>query len=201
MLKIGALVGLILASWVAAASAAESPSATAEDTALGRADAPVTIIEYASLTCPHCAHFHAETLPRVQREWIDTGKARLVFRDYPLDKLALIAAMMTRCAERSVYFDLLGDLFAKQDAWSLADDAPAALAQIGQAHGMKDETIRACWVDNDVANNVIEGAYAAEKQYEVGSTPTFFINGAKFEGDQGWDAFNQALESATAKKP
>src|SRR5689334_201953 len=104
MLKIGALIGLVLAGWVAAASAAEAPVATAEDYTLGRTDAPVTIIEYASLTCPHCAHFHAETLPKVRQEWIDTGKARLVFRDFPLDKLALVAAMMARCAEKSVYF-------------------------------------------------------------------------------------------------
>src|SRR4051794_18873459 len=123
MLKLGALVGLVLALRVAAAAAA-TPAATAEDTVLGRADAPVTIIEYASLTCPHCARFHAATLPRLRQEWIDAGKARLVFRDFPLDKLALVAAMMARCADKAVYFDLLGELFARQDEWSRADDAP-----------------------------------------------------------------------------
>jgi protein-disulfide isomerase len=194
-----AALGAALLLLALTAGAAVAPTATPEDYVLGRAEAPITIIEYASLSCPHCAHFHAVTLPGVLQNWILPGRARLVFRDYPIDKGALLAAMLARCAERPVYFDLIGDMFAQQEKWATADDLPSALAAIGMAHGLTADQVRACWVDEGLANRIIEGAYTAQKEYGVGATPTFFINGVLFDGDQGWDVFNQALEAAAAK--
>jgi protein-disulfide isomerase len=194
-----AVIAAAVALLALTARAAEAPTPTAEDYVLGRADAPVTIIEYASLSCPHCAHFHAVTLPGVLQNWILPARARLVFRDYPLDKAALLAAMLARCADRKVYFDLIGDIFAQQEKWTAADDLPSALAAIGMAHGLTADQVRACWVDEALANRIFDGAYTAQKQYGVNATPTFFINGVLFDGDQGWDVFNQALEAAVAK--
>jgi protein-disulfide isomerase len=202
MLKVwGVMLAVAVTLSVAVSHGQEVPEATAEDYVLGPEEARVTIIEYASLTCPHCAHFHGETLPRVKAEWIEPGRARLVFRDFPLDKLAFLAAMLARCAGRERYFDLLGDVFAQQDQWLAAPDQPAALMAIGARHGMSDGAVRACWVDNEIGNKVAESGFIGEKKYGVDSTPTFFINGVKFEGDQGYAAFAASLEAAEASRP
>src|SRR5205085_5946640 len=101
--------------------AGSTPTPAPNDYVLGENRAPLVIIEYASLTCPHCAHFHEATLPQLRQKWIDPGKAQLIFRDFPLDKAALIAAMMARCGEPATYFPLIGDIFAQQEKWTRAD--------------------------------------------------------------------------------
>src|SRR5689334_24538334 len=100
------------------AQAAETPSVTPQDHVLGKAEAPVTIFEYASLTCPHCAAFDQETLPKIKENWIDTGKAKLVFRDYPLDQAALKAAMLARCAPPDRFYGFIDVLFQSQTSWA-----------------------------------------------------------------------------------
>jgi protein-disulfide isomerase len=175
------------------------PVATAADYVLGSTEAPVTVIEYASLTCPHCAKFHTGTLPQVEAEWIKPGRARLIYRDFPLDNLAFVAAMMARCAPREQYFELLADVFAHQSEWLAASDRAAALALIGQQHGLSDDEIRGCWKNSDIANRVAESRLFSQAQ--VDATPTFFINGTKFVGDEGYAAFDEALRAAEAKQP
>src|SRR3974377_906811 len=124
-----ALIGLVVLSMVSANSAeADAPRAplgdaqaglsiTKDDRILGNADAPITIIEYSSLTCPHCAHFTNEVLPELKKKWIDTGKAKLVLRDYPLDEPALRAAMIARCAPPDRYYAYIDTFFGSQEKW------------------------------------------------------------------------------------
>src|SRR5438270_5668045 len=101
-----------------------------EDRILGKPDAPITIVEYASLTCPHCAHFATEVLPKLKEKWIDSGKARLVLRDFPLDEPAMRAAMVARCAAPGRYFPLVDTLFSSQEKWAAVKDWRGALEKI-----------------------------------------------------------------------
>src|SRR5689334_23792973 len=123
------------------AQAAETPSVTPQDHVLGKADAPVTIIEYASLTCPHCAAFDRETLPKLKEKWIDTGKAKLVYRNFPFDKPALQAAMIAACAPSDRYFNFIDVLFQQQQQWATAQDPVAALTRIAKLGGLSDAQV------------------------------------------------------------
>jgi len=181
------------------AQAAETPSVTPQDHVLGKADAPVTIIEYASLTCPHCAAFDRETLPKIKENWIDTGKAKLVFRDFPLDGWALRAAMVARCAPPERYFGFIDALFHGQDVWARAANPEAALGRLAKLGGISDEKFQSCMKDNQLADAVAASRLTAEKEYGVESTPTFFVNGTKLVGEQSYADFDKALTAAQPK--
>ena len=118
-----------------------------EEMVLGDPNAPVTIIEYSSLTCPHCASFHINTLPQVKERYIDTGEARLFYRDFPFDRASLLAAAIARCAGRERFFVFLDVLFRTQDAWSRDPDPAKALAKVGRLGGLSNEAIDACFAD------------------------------------------------------
>ena len=152
------------------------------DMVLGKPDAKVTIFEYASLTCPHCAHFHEATLPALKQQYIDTGKVKLVFRDFPLDGLALRAAMVAHCAGNERYFGMLGTLFARQAQWATAQDPLLAIAAIARQGGMSEEEFKACLANKTVEKTVLDSALEANKGLGVNATPSFFINGTKYPG-------------------
>jgi protein-disulfide isomerase len=181
------------------AQGAETPAVTPQDYVLGKADAPVTIIEYASLTCPHCAAFERETLPKIKENWIDTGKAKLVFRDFPLDGWALRAAMVARCAPPERYFGFIDALFQSQDVWARAANPQAALGRLAKLGGISDDKFQSCMKDEKLADTVAASRLAAEKQYGVESTPTFFVNGVKLVGEQSYADFDKALTAAQPK--
>lgn len=147
-----------------------------EDRVIGRADAPVTIIEYASLTCPHCRKFHTQVLPTVKRELIDTGKVRLIYRDYPIDNYALKAAMMARCAQNDKYFDLIEVLFQNQDKWMKNDNPLKSLAQYGNLAGMDDDFIAACMTNAELERALLKRQQDGRSLYKVMSTPTLIFN-------------------------
>ncbi len=147
-----------------------------EDRVIGRADAPVTIIEYASLTCPHCRKFHIEVLPTVKRELVDTGKARIIYRDYPIDNYALKAAMMARCAQTDKYFDLIEVLFQNQDKWIKSDNPLKALAQYGNLAGMDDDFIASCMTNAELESALLKRQQDGRTLYKVMSTPTLIFN-------------------------
>jgi protein-disulfide isomerase len=151
----------------------------ADDRSIGNSSAPVTIVEYASLTCPHCAHFETNVLPAVKTELIDSGKVRLIYRDYPLDGLALRAAMMVRCAGPERTFGFLDLLFSRQAAWIKNDMASsvAALATLGAQAGMSESEFNACLANQDIQNAVTQSRLDAERLYKINSTPSFLING------------------------
>ncbi|MGH6932011.1 MAG: DsbA family protein [Dongiaceae bacterium] len=164
------------------AAAADAPAVQLEifpdDRILGSADAPVTIVEYASMTCSHCARFHVGTLPKVKTEFIDTGKARLVFRDFPLDKVALSASLLARCVQGDAYFNLLDVLFRSQEDWSRAADPVVALRQIGRTAGLEESAIEQCMTDQATIDRIAARFKEASEKLQVNSTPTLFINGA-----------------------
>jgi len=174
-------------------------SVTNDDHILGNPDAPITIIEYASLTCPHCAHFANEVLPELKKKWIDTGKAKLVLRDFPLDEPALRAAMIARCAPRDRYYAYVDTFFAAQDKWVMARDYREALARLVKLGGMSQDEFNKCLNNTAVENKIVEERLVASKDLDVNSTPTFFINGTKFTGTPTVEEFDKALSGLAAK--
>lgn len=196
---IGISAILLLTALFAQAAGAE-PLSTQEalsERVLGDPAAPITIIEYASLTCPHCAAFHAETMPRLEKEWIDTGKAKLIYRDFPTNPvgLAFAGAMIARCAPKEQYFTLLGVFYASQGDWTRSTDPIAALSQIARLGGMSEADVKACLDNGDLLDGLRETALDGQSKYGVDSTPSFVINGRKI-GNLPYDEFVDVLEKA-----
>ncbi|HTV88961.1 MAG TPA: DsbA family protein [Stellaceae bacterium] len=179
-----------------AAKAANLLAVTPQDRILGNPKAPITIIEYASLSCPHCAHFENDVLPDVQKKWIDTGKARLIMRDYPLDREALAAEVLARCMPPARYYPLVKAMFASQPEWVPVPDWRAALQRIAKLAGIGDKEFNACLANKAIENEVADSRLLAYQQLGVDATPTFFINGKKFEGEPTVAGFDQALAAA-----
>lgn len=166
-----------------------------QDRVLGNADAPVTIIEYASMTCPHCAHFANTILPEVKKQLVETGKARIIYRDFPLDNVAARAAAMARCADHDKYFDLVEVIFKDQERWIQNDQPMKALAQLGTLAGMDEEYIKACISDPQLNAAILKNMQDAQKKYTIKSTPTFIFNdGAeKFDGAKDIQLFVETV--------
>lgn len=202
-LAVAVAVTVVLAvSWMPvqpAAAADFTPAPTPEgypERVMGQADAPVTIVEYSSLTCPHCAAFHADTLPRLKEEFIDTGRAKLVFRDFPLDPLALGAALMARCAPEQSYFQLLDVLFKTQDQWARAENPLEALKGYGRLAGMDAQTMNACFENQQLVDAIQQVRQQANAIYGIDSTPSFVIDGQVHAGNRGYDYFAEAIRKA-----
>ena len=187
------------ATAVDAAKAATLLALTPQDRVLGKADAPITIVEYASLTCPHCAHFEADVLPKLKAKWIDTGKAKLVLRDFPLDEPAMRAAMVARCAPPDRFYPLVDAFFTDQQQWVLARDYKAALGRLARLGGISDKDFQSCISDKKLEDQVAGSRLVASQQLGVDSTPTFFVNGSKYNGAPTAEAFDQLLSGLAAK--
>ena len=151
------------------------------DLVLGKADAPVTIVEYASMTCPHCANFHKTTYAPLKEKYIDTGKVRFIFREFPLDDLAVAASMLARCAGGEKTLALIDVLFASQDKWAVREPLPALL-QIGKQAGFTQATFDECLKDQKLYDNILAMRERGSKDYKVESTPTLFVNGKMIKG-------------------
>lgn len=148
---------------------------------IGNADAPVTIVEYASMTCGHCANFHTETLPAIKEKYVDTGKARIVFREFPFDPRAEAGFMLARCADDK-YFAMVDVLFKQQRNWATVDNAREALLQIARLAGFSQETFEACLTDQKLLEDVRAVRTRGADDFGIDATPTFFINGNKYSG-------------------
>ncbi len=191
---------LLLLAIAAAGFAAAPATARAEikpdtaDLVYGRADAPVTIVEYAALTCPHCAQFHSEVLPELKKRYIDTGAVKLVFRDFPFEGLGLRAHMLARCAgpERRVGF--MDVLFKQQKAWTGAGDPIKALQQVAKIGGIGEADFQACMTSKPVEEAVLKNRMEGEQKDNVKSTPTLFVNGQRFTGDRTVEGFAKILD-------
>lgn len=181
-----------------AAGAARADQAI-PDMVLGNPDAPVTIIEYSSLTCPHCAAFHKETLPRIKREWIDTGKAKLVFRDFPFEGVGLGAAMVARCVGPERYFAFLDTLFATQQQWAYSKNPLTALKNTAKLAGISDDRFQACLSDQRTATAIQAKQKQAQEKWGINSTPSFVIDGELVKGAQPYAEFEKVLARAAGK--
>lgn len=152
------------------------------DQVLGKADAPVTIVEYASLTCSHCAHFHNTTFPVLKEKYIDTGKVRFILREFPLDIVAKAAFMLARCSGEGKYYPMVDVLFETQKNWAFTNNPAQALLAIAKQSGMSEQQFNTCLSDAKLAENVNAVAERGAKDFGIDSTPTFFINGKKVAG-------------------
>ncbi|MCH7796146.1 MAG: DsbA family protein [Proteobacteria bacterium] len=171
----------------AGAARAQAQTIFPDDRILGPADAPITIIEYASLTCPHCAALHREALPEIKETWIAEGTARLVFRHFPLDALALRAAAVTNCIEGERFFGFLDLLFKSQQRWAKSKEPLKVLGQMARLAGMSQEKFDACVSDEAEMDRILERRQDGMRTYDVRSTPTLIINGRKVEGTRDFD--------------
>ena len=180
---------------VAAASAPSKAGLEAVqpgDHVLGDANAPITVIEYASLTCSHCAHFHTQVLPEIKKKWIDTGKVKLIYRDFPLDQIAAKAAQIAECAGNDKYFGVLDIIFRGQPQWATAADPLAELAKPLRIAGMGENEIKACLANEAMSNAVIKD-YQGGEAMGVNSTPTLFINGQLYRGARSVEELDGVL--------
>lgn len=169
------------------------------DVWLGKADAPVTIIEYASMTCSHCAAFHEQTYPKLLKDYIETGKARFVLREFPLDALATAAFMIARYAgdKRTALVDLL---FSQQRNWAFVEKPLDALEKIVKQAGVSSETFQKCIADKELYQKVLEVRKRAAEKFGVDSTPTFFINGDRKNGEIAPGDLEKLLQPYLEKK-
>lgn len=161
---------------------------------LGDPSAPVTVIEYASLTCDHCGAFHRETLPEFKRRYVDTGKVKLVFRDFPLEQNALRAAMIARCAGPGRRYNFVDAFFGHQEGWAHAKDPLAALKQLAKLGGMGEAEIDACLADKTVEEAVLQSRLTGQSSFDIRSTPTFIINGKAYPGNRSVEELAEIID-------
>lgn len=163
------------------------------DKILGKADAPVTIVEYASLTCSHCADFHANTFKTLKEKYIETGKVRMIFREFPLDPLSTAASMMARCAPETRYFPLVDVLFSQQKNWAMSEKPLDSLLAIARQAGFTQESFEACLKNQSIYDGLNEAKKRGVEGHGVNSTPTFFINGEIRRGNMSVEDLEKLL--------
>jgi protein-disulfide isomerase len=167
------------------------------DMALGPADAAVTITEFASMTCPHCAAFTEKVFPKIKSEYIDTNKIRFVFREFPLDIKAAAGSMLARCIAKDdsgKYFAVIDLLFRQQEGWVMKNTTEA-LVRIGKQAGLSQQQVEACLQDQALLNKLEADRKYANDVLKVNSTPTFFINGEMVKGEQSFEEFDKRIKS------
>ncbi len=172
-------------------------AAMLQDRVLGNPDAPITIIEYASMTCPHCATFHTGVLPELKKRYVDTGQAKLIFRDFPFDAVALRASMLARCAPAERYYGMLDVLFRSQDTWSRAQDPLQSLSQTARLAGINQQDFDACMANRELMDGIVNIRLRGEQQHKIDSTPSFVIRRGdreeKITGAQPVERFAEAI--------
>jgi protein-disulfide isomerase len=169
---------------------------TEDDLVIGDKNAPITIIEYASLSCSHCANFHNNTLPDIKKEYVDTGKVRFVFRNFPYDPPSLIGSVILKCVPKDVRYDYMNVLFLLRKNWVISDNAKSTqeLYKIMQSGGMSKEDFDNCLKRDDLANQIIKGRIDVQNEFNIQSTPSFLINGNLEQGNKSVKEFRQIID-------
>ena len=181
------------------AGALETPNPMGE-IVLGRADAPVTIVEYSSLTCPHCGAFHRDTLPKLKTQYIDSGQVKIYFRPFPFDPYATAGAMLAQCVAPAAQVNFLDVLFKRQMQWIQSEKPMDELQKLARQAGLSESDFVVCLKDESKLESIRQMQSAAAEELGVRSTPTFFINGEKLEGNRGPRRVRQAHQAAAAVK-
>ena len=170
------------------------------DLTLGPKDAKVTVVEYASMTCSHCAHFTKDVWPEFKKKYVDTNKVHYVFREFPLDNLAAAASMLARCTGSEKAFPLIEVLFEKQNDWAFGEGNPVPrLFEIAKQAGFTQESFDKCLTDQKLLDEITAGRTRASDVFGVSATPTFYINGKKLDGAPTIEKFDQMIEPLLAK--
>ena len=171
------------------------------DLTLGPADAKVTVVEYASMTCPLCAHFETDVFENFKKKYIDTGKVRFVYREFPLDNLAAAVSMLARCAGGDKTFPLIQTFYAKQAEWAFTQGNPVPkLFDIAKQAGFTQESFDKCLTDQKLLDQITAQRTRASDTFGVNATPTFFINGKKLPETPTLEAFDKVIEPLLAAK-
>jgi protein-disulfide isomerase len=170
------------------------------DIAIGSADAKVTIIEYSSLTCPHCASFQTKVFPEFKTKYIDTGKVRFITREFPLDNLAAAGAMLARCVDPAKSFDFVELMFSTQAVWAGGQNPKAKLFEIAKQAGFSEASFEKCLTDQALLDKVNAVRTRASDKFQIASTPTFFVNGKRLAGNNKLEDFDKVIEPMLAAK-
>lgn len=173
------------------------------DMTLGEANAPVTIVEYMSTTCPHCATFHNNTFDAIKTKYVDSGKVRFILREFPFDPRAAAAFMLARCkpanpaelSDASQYFPMISMLMKQQETWAAAQDGREALLQMSKLAGFTQESFQACLTNQKLLDDVNAVRERGAKEFGVNSTPSFLINGKRYSGDMSVDTMSALIDS------
>ncbi|MFJ1290987.1 DsbA family protein [Paracoccus yeei] len=171
------------------------------DIALGEANAPLTIVEYASFTCPHCAAFHDENLPKLKAEYIDTGKVRFIQRDVYFDAVGLWAGILARCGGDEKYYPVADMLFDEQKTWldaKTGDEIAANLRKIGAKAGMTPDQMDACWADKQKVADLVTTFQKHATEDKIDGTPSFVIGGEKVQ-NQPWEDMKKIIDAKLAE--
>ena len=163
------------------------------DVEIGNKSAKVNIIEYASMTCSHCATFHEKTFPELKKKWIDTGKVRFTLREFPLDPLATAGFMLARCAGGDKYYPIVDLLFSQQKNWAFSNKPVEALLSLVKQAGFSQESFEACLKNQQIYDAVNAVRDRAAQKFGVNSTPTFFINGQVYRGALSVEELDKVL--------
>ncbi len=189
-----ALAYLFAAAPMPAVAAMASTEEALAEKVLGKGDAPITILAFESLTCPHCATFHKRTLPRLKKEYIDTGKAKLIFSDFPLGPLAAVASMVARCAGDERHFAMIEVMFKTQASWSRSPEPMKELSKIARMGGLSQSEFEACTRNEALFKGIRDRKNKAMEAHDITSTPTFIINGKKLVGAQPFEVFDKLMK-------
>ncbi|MEM6461463.1 MAG: DsbA family protein [Pseudomonadota bacterium] len=162
---------------------------------LGDPDAPVKIVEYMSMTCPHCANFHNGTFKQIVTDYVDTGKVQFIVREFPFDPRATAASMLARCAPEDKFFPMIDVLMQQQANWARAEDAAGALFNISKLAGFTQESFNACLTNQQLVDDVNTIRTKAAEEFGVNSTPTFLINGKRYPGNMSVDTMSALIDS------
>ncbi len=170
-----------------------------EDLIDGSPDAPVTIYEYSSFTCPHCANFHKEVYPALKKKFIDTGKVKIIFRAFPLDPLAAAASMLTRCVDQKNYYPFIDLLFKQQKSWAQSQSPVDSLRKISLQAGLSSESFDKCLTNQKLLDGILKIKDKAVKDLEINSTPSFEVNGEVIRGGMPLKEFEKLIRSKLRK--
>ena len=166
-----------------------------EEKKIGTEEANIEIIEFASLTCGHCAKFHNEVFPKIKKEFIDTGKVSFIYQDFPLDKFALKASVIARCSGEKKFFSFLKVLYSKQKDWTRTEDPFRSLLKIAKLGGLKNEEIKVCVGNKSIEDGILKQRLNASKKFDIKATPTLYINGEKYDGDLTFEALKLKINT------
>ena len=162
---------------------------------IGTEEANIEIIEFASLTCGHCAKFHNEVFPKIKKEFIDTGKVSFIYQDFPLDKFALKASVIARCSGEKKFFSFLKVLYSKQKDWTRTEDQFRSLLKIAKLGGLKNDEIKVCVGNKSIEDGILKQRLNASKKFDIKATPTLYINGEKYDGDLTFEALKLKINT------